>query len=93
MRVSGTLIKRSTPNLFFLKMEVIKYMTCVLDIGTTCASGKMTKERMTSVTISAEANRTLKSIALRQNLMTYQGNPSRAKALEYLIKNFEAPIA
>jgi len=50
-------------------------------------------EPMTSVTISAESNRTLKLIALKQNLMTYQGNPSRAKALEYLIKNFEAPIA
>jgi hypothetical protein len=57
------------------------------------AGRSMVKERPVSVTISAQSDRTLKLIALKQNFKTSQGKPSRAQAVEYLIENFEAPIA
>jgi hypothetical protein len=53
----------------------------------------MVKERPVSITVSAESDRALKLIALTQNFQTFQGKPSRAQAVEYLIKNFEAPIS
>jgi len=45
------------------------------------------------VSISANSNRTLKLIATKQGFKNKSGDPSRAQAVEYLIKNFEAPIA
>jgi hypothetical protein len=51
------------------------------------------KERPVSISVSAESERTLKLIALKQNFKTNQGKLSRSKAVEYLIKNFETPIA
>lgn len=57
------------------------------------AGKNMVKERPVSITVSAESDRALKLIALTQNFQTFQGKPSRAQAVEYLIKNFEAPIS
>jgi hypothetical protein len=53
----------------------------------------MTTGPHVTVSISADSNRTLKLIAIKQGFKNRAGDPSRAQALEYLIKNFEAPIA
>jgi len=46
-----------------------------------------------SVAVSIETHNKLILIAEKQGFRTKQGYPSRAQAVEYLIKNFEAPIA
>jgi hypothetical protein len=55
----------------------------------------MTKEPYVMVSISAKSNYALKLIAANQGFKNKLGDPSRAQAVEYLIKNFfkEAPIA
>jgi hypothetical protein len=52
-----------------------------------------TKEPYVMVSLSADSNRTLKLIAIKQGFKNKSGDPSRAQAVEYLIKNFESPIA
>jgi len=53
----------------------------------------MVKEPHVTVSISAEANRALVLIARKQGFKNREGDPSRSQAIEYLLKNFEAPIA
>lgn len=54
---------------------------------------RMVKEPHVTVSISAEANRALVLIARKQGFKNREGDPSRSQAIEYLLKNFEAPIA
>lgn len=46
-----------------------------------------------SVGVALESHNKLIEIAQKQGFTTKQGYPSRARAIEYLIRNFEAPIA
>jgi len=50
-------------------------------------------KQFVSVAITLDTHNKLIEIARKQGFYTKQGYPSRAQAVEYLIKNFEAPIA
>jgi hypothetical protein len=59
------------------------------------AEGKMNPKepkQFVSVAISIETHNKLMKLAEKQGFITKQGYPSRAQAVDYLIKNFEAPI-
>ena len=45
------------------------------------------------ITISSDSYDKLETIAKKHGFKNRAGNPSRSQAVEYLIKNFEAPIA
>ena len=50
-------------------------------------------KQFVSVAITIETHNMLIAIAEKQGFRTKQGFPSRAQAVEYLIKNFQEPIA
>jgi hypothetical protein len=50
-------------------------------------------KQFVSVAISLETHNELIAIAELQGFRTKQGYPSRAQAVEYLLKNFRTPIA
>jgi hypothetical protein len=50
-------------------------------------------KQFVSVAVTVDTHNKLIVIAQKQGYVTKHGYPSRAQAIEYLIKNFEAPIA